>query len=96
MNPSRQPGWLPGREDDGLMAADEIDALREELRDLEDRLAEQQREADELRQEIGSRSDGPGDRVDLTSLITSLELQEAVIESLEARRRELRQRLGKD
>ena len=78
-----------------MMAADEPDSeLREELRLVEEDLAEQRRELDELRREIGDRSDGPGDRVDHTNLITSLEMQEAVIETLEARRRQLRSRLG--
>jgi hypothetical protein len=79
------------------MATDEPDAeLRQELRRVEDELDEQRREADELRQEIGDRSGGPGDRVDRSTLLTSLELQEAVIETLESRRQELRRRLGED
>jgi hypothetical protein len=58
----------------------------EELAQVERELAELEREADELREEIGARSESPGDQADQTALITSLEWQEALIETLRARR----------
>lgn len=77
------------------MATEERDeqSLRDELRIIEQDLADLTKELDELRQEIGDRSDDPGDRVDHTTQITQLEMTEALIAELEARRHELLQRL---
>ena len=68
--------------------------LREELRLVEEELAELQTETDDLRRELGERTDGPGDAVDRTTLITQLEAQEAISEGLMARRDSLRRRIG--
>ena len=67
---------------------------REELRLIDEELGELHEELDELRQAIGGRSQGPGDPVDHSTLITALEADEALVAELEARRRQLVQRLG--
>jgi uncharacterized coiled-coil DUF342 family protein len=77
------------------VVTDEAEAeLREELRQVEAELVELRQEVDDLRREIGDRSSGPGDRVDMTTLITTFEMQEAVLDTLEARRADLKRRLG--
>jgi multidrug resistance efflux pump len=72
-------------------ADDSNDALEAELRQLETDLEELRRTAAQLRAEIG---DGPTDAVDRSALITQAEEQDALAEDLEARRDELRHKLG--
>ncbi len=92
-------------EEDTRMAADEpgvdrhpgsdpFDDPAAELRIVETELAGLRSEADELRRQIGDPLEEPGDWVARTNLITSLEMQEALIETLEARAAALRQRLS--
>lgn len=69
------------------------DDLREELRLVEDELAGVRRTAAALRAEIGSRSDGVVDAEDIAAIFTSVEEQDAVAASLEARRNALQARL---
>jgi hypothetical protein len=71
-------------------------ALREELRLVEEELAELRRTAAELRRRIGENADAPVDSADISAAITAAEEQEAFIAVLEARRDELRQRLGQE
>jgi chromosome segregation ATPase len=72
------------------MADDEPEAaLIEELRTIDERLAE-------LRQELEGLQDDLRDADDSAAAITLVEEQQAVIETLEARRGELRRRLGED
>jgi chromosome segregation ATPase len=70
------------------MAADEPHpALSEELRMIDERLAE-------LRQELEGLQDDLRDADDSAAAITLVEEQQALIETLEARRAELRRQLG--
>jgi hypothetical protein len=70
------------------------DAVREELRLVEEELAELRRTAEEARRRIGDRSDWPTDPAEIGMQITAVEEQRAVINALEARRDALRVRLG--
>jgi hypothetical protein len=70
-------------------------ATTEELRELEATIEELRRSAEEIRREVGRREDAPYDEVDNAMLITEAEEQEAVIATLEERRRRLLQEVGK-
>jgi chromosome segregation ATPase len=70
-------------------------ATMEELRELEATIEELRRSAEEIRREVGRREDAPYDEVDNAMLITEAEEQEAVIATLEERRRRLLQEVGK-
>jgi chromosome segregation ATPase len=70
------------------------DALREELQAVEGDLARLRESAAELRRRIGSRDDDPTDPEERSTLITTAEEQEALIEVLEQRREDLLRRLG--
>jgi hypothetical protein len=59
-------------------------------------LAELRRTAAELRRQIGEGWNEPTDAAERAALITQAEEQEAFAEDLEARRDELRRRLGLD
>jgi hypothetical protein len=74
--------------------ADDFDDPAAELRLVEQELTDLRTEADELRREIGDPGEAPGDQAARANLITSLEMNVAVVESLEARAATLRQRLG--
>ncbi|MDQ1358186.1 MAG: hypothetical protein QOF20_2654 [Acidimicrobiaceae bacterium] len=80
---------------DSTAPALDLDDPAAELRLVEQELADLRGEADELRREIGDPGEAPGDQAARANLITSLEMTEAVIETLEARTETLRQRLGK-
>jgi hypothetical protein len=73
-------------------ADDSRAALERELRQVEADVAELRRTAAELREQVGEI--GPTDAVERSALITQAEEQEALAVELEARRDELRQRLG--
>jgi prefoldin subunit 5 len=66
--------------------------LREQLRIVEENLADLRRNAADLRQRVGDEED-PADRA---GLITAAEEQERLIEPLESRRERLLRRLGQD
>jgi F0F1-type ATP synthase membrane subunit b/b' len=70
------------------------DALLEELRHVEADLAELRRSAEDLRRQIGERWSEPTDDAERAIMITMAEEQEAFAAELEARRDELRRRLG--
>jgi hypothetical protein len=82
------------------MAADEppegdpVDDPDAELRLVESELAEARQDADELRRQIGDPAGEGSEAEDRANLIESLEMQRALIESLEARATELRRRLS--
>ena len=69
-------------------------SLRDELRLVEQELADLRRTAAEIRRQIGERSQSPTDVEEIAALITSAEEQEAFAKLLEARRDELKERLG--
>lgn len=73
------------------MADESPAALRDELRLVEQELAQLRDTAAELRRQVGEAT---GDDADRASLITGAEEQQAFIGVLEARRQDLRQRLG--
>jgi F0F1-type ATP synthase membrane subunit b/b' len=81
------------------MAADNADtadtALREELRLVEEELAELRRTAAEIRRRIGDRADAPTDPAEVGATIELAEEQEALTAVLEDRREKLLERLGK-
>lgn len=68
-------------------------ALRRELRDVESELSELRDAAANLRRQIGERWFEPMDASDRAALLTAVEEQEALAESLERRRDELRELL---
>jgi hypothetical protein len=68
-------------------------ALRRELEDVEAELTELREAAAGLRRQVGERWFEPMDAPERTALITAAEEQEALAESLEARRDELRKLL---
>jgi hypothetical protein len=77
------------------VATDHDDAaLREELRLVEDELAQVRQTAIDLRAEIGGRLDGAVDQEDMAATITSAEEQEALATSLQARRDRIKARLS--
>jgi chromosome segregation ATPase len=63
-------------------------ALRQELESVEAELAELRASAEGLRRQVGEV--GPTDESERSALITAAEEQEALAESLEARRDDLR------
>jgi hypothetical protein len=70
------------------------DDPREELRLVEEELAELRRTAAELRGRIGEHADQPTDPAEIATLITLAEEQEGLIGVLEERREHLLRRLG--
>jgi hypothetical protein len=76
------------------MSDDPVDDPRAELALVERELANAGKEAEDLRQELGSRSDGSGDPVDNATLIEQLNATESLVEDLQRRRTELQQRVG--
>jgi chromosome segregation ATPase len=68
--------------------------LRDEIEMVEQELEELRQTVADLRRRIGERWDSPTDPEERGSLITYLEEQKAVLRFLEARRDELRRRLG--
>jgi biopolymer transport protein ExbB/TolQ len=76
------------------MADTQSDAsLRDELKDLEEQIAELRRSAQEIRTRIGGGWDAPTDEVEIASALTHAEEQEAFIRALEERRDRLLERL---
>ncbi|MFC7247342.1 hypothetical protein ACFQO7_33130 [Catellatospora aurea] len=69
-------------------------AMQRELEQVDAMIAELRSQAEQIRQEVGNREDGPGDPGDTTLLISSAEEQEALVAVLEDRRGKLRERLG--
>lgn len=74
----------------------DVDALRTELRDVEGDMADLRYTAAELRRQISERWFEPMDEPERATLITAAEEQEALAESLEARRAELRKLIGQE
>jgi hypothetical protein len=73
---------------------DSPEALREQLRLVDEELAGLRTTAEELRTQVGERSDGPIDPAESATVITAAEEQEALIGVLAARREDLLRRLG--
>jgi hypothetical protein len=69
-------------------------ALTEELRLVEEDLAQLRKTAVGLRRRIGDRAEEPTDTAERSALIEAAEEQEALIDQLEARREQLLRRLG--
>jgi hypothetical protein len=68
--------------------------IRDELRLVEEDLAQLRRTAASLRERVGERADEPTDPAERATLIENAEEQEALIEGLEARRSKLQAELG--
>lgn len=68
--------------------------LREELRLVEDELAQLRITVAALREQIGDRSGGTTDPADQAAALTAIEEQEALLGVLDARRAALRRGLG--
>jgi hypothetical protein len=77
------------------MASDEA-ALRAELKQVEELIARARGDAAEVHEEIGGQEDGALDNEETSELFSASAEQEAVAGELEARRDELRRRLGMD
>ncbi|WP_067182969.1 hypothetical protein [Microtetraspora niveoalba] len=69
---------------------------REQLERVDADLARMRQEVAEMRREIGERSAGATDAAEMATVFTNVEQQEALIEDLEIRRRQLLQRLEKE
>jgi len=77
------------------MVADQSGAeLREELRLIEEELAELRNEVTKVRRRLGERADAPTDPAEIARILTTAEEQEAFIAQLESRRDGLLERLG--
>ncbi|WP_214109571.1 hypothetical protein [Acrocarpospora catenulata] len=61
----------------------------DELQQLEENLARVRKEAGQLREQIGDRTDGPTDPAELSMLISNADQLDALAEELEARRQRL-------
>jgi hypothetical protein len=77
------------------MTSDEA-ALRSELKEVEDLIAQARSGATGVHQELGGRDDGPLDAEETAVLFTTAQEQEAVRDELKLRRDKLRRRLGMD
>jgi hypothetical protein len=77
------------------MASDEA-ALRRELRQVEDLIAQARHSASDIHDEIGGQPEGPLDPEETSELFTATQEQEALVDELLVRRDELRRRLGMD
>ncbi|GAA4589914.1 hypothetical protein GCM10023194_45420 [Planotetraspora phitsanulokensis] len=75
------------------MTMDDVE-IRDRLREVEAELVRLRESAAAIRQEIGERWDAPTDAAEMATVITNAEQQESLIETLEARRERLLQRLG--
>jgi ubiquinone biosynthesis protein UbiJ len=73
--------------------ADTDASLRDELKDLEEQIAELQRSAREIRQRIGGGWDAPTDQAELASELTQAEELESFVRALEERRERLLDKL---
>jgi hypothetical protein len=85
------------REDAVFMNDDDSqETLRYDLQNVEEELAALRRRLGELREQLRDRTDPAGDTADMASLLTIIEEQNALIGGLEARRDQLRRRLGEE
>jgi hypothetical protein len=75
------------------MDTDRESALRQELQGVESDLTELRDAAENLRRQIGERWFEPMDASERAALLTAAEEQEALAESLESRRDDLRRLL---
>ena len=72
------------------MADSKSDAsLPDELKDLEEQIAELRRSAQEIRQRIGAAWDAPTDQAEIASELTQAEELEAFVRALEDRREQV-------
>ena len=76
------------------MNGDGPDELRAQLRSVDVELEGLRRSAEELREQIGDRSDGATDPAERAAVITAAEEQEALIGVLTTRREGLLRRLS--
>jgi hypothetical protein len=70
-----------------------VNDTREELRQVDEELAELRETATGLRAQVGERSDGTTDSAETALVITSAEEQEALISALSERREGLLRKL---
>jgi hypothetical protein len=68
--------------------------LRDELREVDDQLADVRRTAAEIRAQISDPATGPEDAAERSMMLTNAEEQEALVGILEERRRRLQEQLG--
>jgi hypothetical protein len=69
--------------------------LRAELRSLDEEIAETRASAEELRRDIGDRSDGNLEPEETAATISRAEELEAIVDSLQTRRDELAGRIDR-
>jgi len=70
-----------------------VDDVREQVRVVDEELAELRKTAQSLRAQVGERTAGPMDLAESAAVITAAEEQEALIDVLERRRDGLLRRL---
>lgn len=85
----RPCAWGVGRRGGGA-----VDDVTEQVRVVDEELAELRRTARSLRAQVGGRTAGPIDLAESASVITAAEEQEALIDVLEQRRDGLLRRLN--
>jgi hypothetical protein len=70
--------------------------LRDELRDLEEQIAELRRQAEYARRRVGQQWDSPTDQAEIATELQTAEEAEAFMRALEARRDGILVKLGID
>jgi chromosome segregation ATPase len=78
------------------MSDDDDDFTPEnQLRRLEQEIADLEPSVDEARRRVGNRDEGTGDQEDYAAAMTEIAEQEAVLDTLRERRDALREKLGR-
>jgi hypothetical protein len=60
-----------------------------DVAELDERIAEQEAQIDQLRQQVGGHGDGPQDPEDTAAALTNMEELQAILETLQQRRARL-------
>jgi hypothetical protein len=75
-------------DDDDFSPENQLKRLNQEIADLEPSV-------DEARRRVGNRDEGPGDQEDIAAAMTEIAEQEAVLDTLRERRDALQEKLGR-
>lgn len=75
-------------DDDDFSPENQLKRLNQEIADLEPSV-------DEARRRIGNRDEGTGDQEDIAAALTEIAEQEAVLDTLRERRDALQEKLGR-
>jgi uncharacterized coiled-coil protein SlyX len=75
-------------DDDDFSPENQLKRLNQEIADLEPSV-------DEARRRVGNRDEGTGDQEDIAAVMTEIAEQEAVLDTLRERRDALQEKLGR-